>query len=113
MARETPGVEEMGTCVLFKLDKQLFRRNTRGVSSVTMTECQFADDVALLATTREAAELAINAYQSVAKSLGLNVSLTKTKFMIAGVDIAQEKKAPIEVEGGVIGYVEIFQYLHC
>ena len=67
---------------MFKLDKQLFRRNTRGASSVTVTECQFADDVALLATTREAAEFAINAYQSVAKSLGLNVSLTKTLWLL-------------------------------
>ena len=96
--------------MLFKLDKQLIRRNTRGASSVIITECQFADDVALLATTREAAELAINAYQSVAKSLWLNVSLTKTKFMVAGVDITQGEKAPIEVEGGVIDYVENFQY---
>ena len=41
----------VGTCILYKLDKQLFRRNIRGASSDIITECQFADDVILLATT--------------------------------------------------------------
>jgi len=41
---------------MYKLDKQLFRRNTRGASSDIITKFQFADDVVLLATTREAAE---------------------------------------------------------
>ena len=31
--------------------------------------------------------------------------------MVAGIDIIQEEKKPIEVEGGVINYVESFQYL--
>jgi len=33
------GIEEVGKCVLSKLDKPLFRRNTRGAS---ITEYQFA-----------------------------------------------------------------------
>ena len=32
-------------------------------------------------------------------------------FMVAGIDIIQEEKEPIEVESGVIDYVESFQYL--
>jgi len=63
--------------VLYKLDKQL--RKTRGASSDNITECQFVDDVALLPSTREAAEAAINVYQSIGRSLGLTISLPKTK----------------------------------
>ena len=73
----------VGTCILYKLDKQ--RRNTRGASSDIITECQFADDFVLLATTRETAEVAINTYQSETSSFGLTVSLPK-KFMVAGFD---------------------------
>ena len=42
-----------------------------------MRECQFADDVALLATS-EKMELAISTYIEVASSFGLTVSLQKT-----------------------------------
>ena len=41
---------------------QLFSRSTREASSNSITECWFADDVILLASTREAAEVA--SYQS-------------------------------------------------
>jgi len=41
----------VGTCILYKPNKQLFRRNTRGASSDIKMECQFADDVVLFATT--------------------------------------------------------------
>ena len=66
------------------------------------------DDVALLATTREAAETAINAYQAVAKSLGLTVSLPKTKYMVVGYNILQEEMQTIKVEGSEIECVEDF-----
>ena len=48
-------VEGIGTYLLYKYDQTLFRRNTRGASNSTLYECEFADDVALLATTRAAA----------------------------------------------------------
>lgn len=59
-------VKGVGTYLLYKYDQKLFRRNTRGTSSSTVYECEFADDVALLATTHPAAEEAIKAYTSVA-----------------------------------------------
>ena len=49
-------VEEAGTHILYGLDKQLFRRSTKGACMECFRECQFADDAALLTTTREAAE---------------------------------------------------------
>jgi len=39
-----------------------------------MNECQFADDVALLATSHDGAEEAIREYHSAAAGLGLSVS---------------------------------------
>ena len=40
-----------------------------------MTECQFADDAALLATTRAGAEQAMLSYIDVAGALGLSINL--------------------------------------
>ena len=45
-------VEGIGTYLLYKYNQKLFRRNTRGASNSTLYECEFANDVALLATTR-------------------------------------------------------------
>ena len=104
-------VEGVGTKVLYKFDQQLFRRSTRGANHHLMTECQFADDVALLATSREAAEEAIRSYQLTAKAFGLTLSTTKTKFMVVGHGVTEEEKLPITVEGGMVEHVEHFQYL--
>ena len=104
-------VEDVGTCLMYKLDQQLFRRYTKNASEDTITQCQFADDVALLATTRKAAEEAIKAYSSVTKSLGLTVNITKTKFMAVGHDVSEEDSQPIRVEGGEIEHVNEFSYL--
>ena len=43
-------VEGVGTTVLYKLDQQLFCRSTSRARKMDIDECQFADDVALLAT---------------------------------------------------------------
>ena len=50
-------MEGEGTCIHYKLDQQLYRRSTRGAEQECLTECQFADDVALLATTHGGAEV--------------------------------------------------------
>ena len=104
-------VEGVGTYILCKLDQQLFRRSTRGASGECFSECQFADDIALLATTRGGAEVATREYQSTAKDFGLNVSIVKTKFMVVGCDVAEADLEPISVEGGDIEHVSEFQYL--
>ena len=73
-------MEDIGSYLRYKFDQQLFTRYTRNASEDTIKECQFADDVVLLATTREGAEATIRAYTCVAKSLGLTVNIIKTKF---------------------------------
>ncbi len=68
-------VEGVGVTVKYKYDEKLFRRYTRNASERRVTECQFADDSALLATTRAGAERCAS---------GLQVSLPKTKQMMTG-----------------------------
>ena len=58
-------VEDAGVELLYKLDQQLFRRSTRGASEVTVDKGEFADDVVLVASTREAAEAVGRAYVEV------------------------------------------------
>ena len=49
--------EGTGIYLRYKHDKKLFQRYTRNVTTTRSTERQFADDAALLATSREAAIL--------------------------------------------------------
>ena len=104
-------LEGVGTSMLCKLDGKLFRRSTRASQQVHLTECQFADDAALLATTRSGAEQAILIYINVAKAFGLTVSLPKTKLMVTGFGVEEEDVAPITVHSEVIECVDHFLYL--
>ena len=105
---DTDGV---GTHILFKLDQQLHRRYTRNASREKLTECQFADDMALLASTRLGAEEAIRSFSSVTKAFGLTVSIPKTKLMVVGCGVLEEDVEPITIEGGKIESVTEFPYL--
>ena len=51
-------VEGAGVFLHHKPDGRLFRRYVRNAHESCLMECQFADDAALLATTRAAAERA-------------------------------------------------------
>ena len=55
-------MEGVGTCLFYKYDQQLFQRYTRNASEGVVHKCEFADDVALLATNRAAAEDALRLY---------------------------------------------------
>ena len=74
----------METTIIYSLDQHLFRRNTGMARQCPLTECQFADDVALMATSCKVAEEAIISYHLTAKAFGLTFSTTKTKFMVVG-----------------------------
>ena len=71
----------VGIYLRYKNDGKLFRRYTRNAHESWLTECQFADDAALLATTRTGAERAMKEYLQVAEDYGLTVSIPKTKLM--------------------------------
>ena len=104
-------MEDVGSYLRYKFDQQLFRRYTRIATEDTIKECQFADDVALLATTWEGAKTTIRAYSCVAKFWGLTVNIIKTKFIVVGHDIAEDDTQPISLEGGEIEHVSEFPYL--
>ena len=50
------GVEGVCMTIQYKLERKLFKRNMRNAREKNVTECQFADDGALLVSTRPGAE---------------------------------------------------------
>ena len=107
----TETVDGVRVTLNYKLDKKLFRRYTRNASKQNVPECLFANDGALLASTREGAERAVVEYQTTSDKFGLRVSIPKTKHLVAGREAEDGDKTPITVEGGEIEGVEEFPYL--
>ena len=97
--------------MLFKLDGKLFRRYTRNADVRRVSECQFADDAALLAKTRTGAEQALQDCSANNTTFGLRLSTSKTKFMAAGREVKDEDRTPIEIENSEIECVKEFPYL--
>ena len=106
--KENDGV---GIQLNYKIDKKLFRKYTRNAEQRKIAECLFADDGALLSSTRAGAESALSDYQATSAKFGLTVSIPKTKQMVAGREATENDKVPIAVKGGVIENVEEFPYL--
>ena len=104
-------LEGVGILLNYKLDEKLFRRYTRNAEKAHLTEGQFADDAALLATTHSGAELALTEFASTANDFGLNVSFTKTKVMAAGRAITEEDESPLSIGPETIENVKEFPYL--
>ena len=52
MAEKVRGDEGVGMTIQYKLDRKLFRQYTKNASEMRVTECQFADNGAILASTR-------------------------------------------------------------
>ena len=105
------GAEGVGITLHHKYDQKLFRRYVRNASVRVLTECLFADDGVLLASSRTGAERAVMEYQQTASDFGLTMSNPKTKHMVTGRLVEERDKEPIAVEGGEICAVEEFAYL--
>ena len=89
------GDEGVDMTIQYKLDRKLFRRYTKNASEKRVTECQFADDGAILASTRPGAEKAALVYQQTTRDFGLTVSIPKTKHMVTGRLVEEEDLAPM------------------
>ena len=76
-----------------------------------MNELQFADDAALLTTTRTGAEKALHEYNLVASTFGPTVSMTKTKVMATGREAIEVDMAPISLGKEEVENVSQFPYL--
>ena len=72
------------------------------------SECQFADDAALLATTKRGAELITTEYVLVAKDFGLTLSIPEMKVMAVRRGVTGEELCVGEEE---IESVNEFPYL--
>ena len=100
-----------GVTVKYKYDQKLFRQYTRNACERRVTECQFADDSALLASTRSGAESAALGYQRTSSEFGLNVSLPKTKQMVTGRLVEESDRDSVALDGGEVNVVCEFPYL--
>ena len=92
------------------MDQQLFRRSTWNACDVRIHKEEFVDDVVLLASTREAAGIAVRVYMEVDKSFGLTLSFEKTKFMVVGYGVDEGYMLPLDLPGGSIDWVSEFPY---
>ena len=63
------GNKGVGMTIQYKLDRKLFIQYTKNASEKRVTECQFADDGAILASTRPGAEKAALVYQQTTRDL--------------------------------------------
>ena len=82
MVRKSDGCERSRDMHILQDGTTAVRKNTRGAGQGCFRECQFADDVALLTTTRKAAEEATMAYQDVAHALGLTVNIPRLNLWL-------------------------------
>ena len=103
-------LEGAGIYLKYKLDRKLFRRYTRNTEEVKVNECQFADDAALLATTKRGAELITIEYMLVCKDFELTLSIQKTKVMAVGREVTAEDRTPLSVGEEEIESVNEFPY---
>ena len=101
----------VGVTVKHKYDEKLFRRYVRNASERRITEYQFADNSALLASTRSGAERSALGYQKTASDFGLRVSLPKTKQMVTGRLVEEGDQESVALDGGDIEVVSEFPYL--
>ena len=103
--------EGVGITIKNKQDKKLFRRYTKNNCERKITECQFADDAALLSSSRSGAEKAAMQYQQINRDFGLTVSIPKTKHMITGRLVERNDRMRVALEGGDMEMVDTFSYL--
>ena len=99
-----------GTEVHYKCGGKLVGERTRRPLKTTVTELQFADDAALVCSSREGVERSARALDQVASEWGLTLSLQKTKLMVAGT-WSEEDLQPIVIRADSIEVVPEFRYL--
>ena len=103
--------QPLGVEVLYKFGGKLVGERTRRPSKVAVTELQFADDVAVLGSTREEIERTVNVLEEVASQWGLTVSLSKTKLLVVNGSADCDDLQPLNIGGAAIEVVPDFWYL--
>ena len=80
-------IDGVGLAYRYKLDGKLMIQMRRSDSPFHLTDCQFAEDSLLMASSRQAAQSALDAFASIASSFGLSINVAKTKFLVAGCGV--------------------------
>ncbi|KAL5271253.1 hypothetical protein ACHWQZ_G001778 [Mnemiopsis leidyi] len=84
-------------------------RQSRRIPAVTVTDLDFADDLALLSNTIQEAQSLLNDLEVAAEKVGLCMNSSKTEFMTINID---SEKASIKSKGGhSLEHVDDFKYL--
>ena len=79
-----------------------FSGYTRDADQMSITECLFADNGALISSFRAGAKRATMEYQSTSTDFGLTVSIPKTKHLVVGRQACDADREPIQINGGNI-----------
>ena len=103
---DTAGIE-----VLYKIGGKLVGECTRRPSSFVISECLFADDAALICSSRADIYVAARIFEEVMAEFGLALSILKTKLLVAGVHLTTGDLASLELGGGSVEVVKEFKYL--
>ena len=101
----------VGVEVQYQIGGKLVGERTRRPLSFTMSECLFADDAALVCSSREDMFVAAKILEEVSAGWGLTLSVPKTKLLVAGVELSPVDLAPLQLNGGGVEVVREFKYL--
>ena len=104
---------DRGIGIRYRTDGGLFNlarlKSRQKVRSRFVTELQYADDIALLANTADAAQDSTDTFENVYNALGLEISAAKTKVL--RVNCGDEQVAAMRSKSGDIEDVNEFNYL--
>ena len=102
-----------GVSVLYKHGRKLVGDHTTKsrLSEMRVTESQFADDVALYATSQDSFESVTAEFVKVASEWGLTVSTEKAKGMVVGEGLNESDVRPVQVKGGSVDVVQDFTFM--
>ena len=102
--------QPFGMDVHYKCGGKLVGERTRRPLKTTVTELQFADDAALVGSSREEIVRGARTLDKVASEWGLTLSLSKTKLLVAGT-WSEDDLQPISIREDSIEAVTEFKYL--
>ena len=103
--------QAIGIEVQYRINGKLVGERTSRPLSFTVSECLFADDVALICSSREHMDVAAKVFEEVSAGWGLTLSVPKTKLLVACVGLSPDDLAPLQMKGGTVEVVKEFQYL--
>ncbi len=101
---------EFGVNILYKCGGKLVGERTRRPLTATVSELQFADDIATTGTSRESIVNAAHVLDDLLKKWGLTLSIVKTKLLVAGGGDEADMRL-LRLDGGEVECVSEFKYL--